>query len=191
MQNSNQQLADIPEEFYSFETGTPFTKCIECERKLLEEGCEYMIERAIRIYPGYQAQDVIFDYAICMECAQRIHSRLSKESLHKMQLYFSRINFAERIKRTDPNKLNELTARCMVKDKPRNECTEFQIYAHCVGDQVFLGNPPYMVSGEAIEELTALLSDSTKEELGGFFHKHFGPDPELFHQKSKHRLLLI
>ena len=79
---------EIPKEFYSFETKAPFEFCIECNKYLLDEGTEYLIEKAIKNYEGYEAQDVIFDYAICMECAEDMRNQISKESWESMMRYF-------------------------------------------------------------------------------------------------------
>lgn len=192
MEHHDPHLADIPAEFFSFETGQLFRHCIECDRNLLEDGCEYLIERAIRNYRGYRASDVIFDYAICMDCAQALHARLSRESLGRIQSYFSRnADLRAHLARTTPDELDRFTAQCLVKGKDRAECDEFQIYAHCRGNKLLLSNPPYMVCGQAIEELTELLSEATREELGGFFDKHFGPDPDLFASTPRKRRLVF
>ncbi|MFT6866373.1 MAG: hypothetical protein ACJA08_001204 [Cyclobacteriaceae bacterium] len=183
---------DIPKEFYSASTGIPFDRCIECDKYLLEENTEYLIEKAIKNYPGYKAQDTLFDYAICMDCAQAMHGKMSKESLENIQLYFTEnVDLKERSNKSQTEDLSTLTQKCMIKDTLRNESTEFQLYAHCVGGKVFMGNPPYLISGEAMEEVMTVLSKATKDELGGFFDKHFSPDPDFFESDPKRRLILI
>lgn len=183
---------DIPKEFYSASTGSPFDRCIECDKFLLDGKTEYLIEKAVKNYPGYQAQDTLFDYAICMTCAQAMHAKMSKESLEKMQQYFAdNVDLKERQKDSEIEDLGILTQKCMIKKTSRTESTEFQLYAHCVGDKVFMGNPPYLISGEAMEEVMELLSKATKDELGGFFEKHFSPDPDLFENDPNRRLILI
>mgnify|MGYP000507098918 CR=1 FL=1 len=78
----------IPKEFYSFETNSPFERCIECDKFLLDDDTEYIIEKAVKNYKGYPAKDVVFDYAICMDCADRMRKQISKESWEKMMQYF-------------------------------------------------------------------------------------------------------
>lgn len=191
MENDS-RYTEIPPEFYSFETRGLFTHCLECDRYLLEDDCDYIIERAIRNYPGFKATDVVFDYAICLDCAEAMHQKLSKESLEQMQLYFAEnVDLQSRTHKVDSQNLDSLTAKCMVKGKAKADCEEFQIYAHCRGKKLFLQTPPYMICGQAIEELTERLSKETKDQLGGFFDKHFGPDPCLFEKGPKRRLLLV
>lgn len=47
MSRSIDDLAPIPSAFYSFETGAPFTHCIECDKHLMD-GQPYLIEKAIK-----------------------------------------------------------------------------------------------------------------------------------------------
>ena len=77
----------IPEEFYSFNTGKPFERCIDCDKYLLD-GEPYMIEKAIRQYPGYSAKDIIFEYAMCVDCAERLKNEMSQESMASIQKFF-------------------------------------------------------------------------------------------------------
>ncbi len=50
----------VPKVFHSFATGMPFQQCKICEKNLLLDGTQYVIEKAIKRYPGYEAQDVMF-----------------------------------------------------------------------------------------------------------------------------------
>ncbi|MFY0600962.1 MAG: hypothetical protein JXR03_14905 [Cyclobacteriaceae bacterium] len=184
-------LREIPKEFYSASTGKLFDTCIECEKSLLEGETEYLIEKAIKNYPGYRAQDTLFDYAICMDCAKGLHAKMSKDSLATIQQYFAEnLDMQARIEDSKAEDLEPLTQKCMIKGLSRNETPEFQLYAHCVGDKVFMGNPPYMISFESMDEVMGLLSKATKDELGGFFNKHFSPDPDLF-EIDPTRLILV
>lgn len=185
-------LKEIPKEFYSATTGQPFENCIECEKSLLDGKTEYLIEKAIKNYPGYKAQDTLFDYAICMDCAKAMHTKMSKESLATIQQYFSEnLDMESRIKDSKTEDLGSLTQKCMIKGTARSETNEFQLYAHCIGDKIFMGNPPYLICAEVMEEVMGILSKSTKDELGGFFDKHFSPDPDLFEVNPSSRLILV
>ncbi|WP_258102937.1 hypothetical protein [Marinoscillum sp. MHG1-6] len=188
----NDRLKPIPREFYSASTGVLFAHCIECDKNLLDGDTEYLIEKAVKNYPGYDAQDTIFDYAICLSCAHQMHSKMSAESLNKIQDYFNEnIDFAHKQQLMEQGQAEMMTQTCMIKGTPRDGSSEFQLYAHCKGNQLVMGNPPYMISGEAMEEIIELLSESTKDELGGFFNKHFSPDPDLFENPTPKRLILV
>lgn len=179
----------IPSEFYSFETKAPFENCIECNRYLLDEDVEYLIEKAFKNYAGYDAKDVVFDYAICMPCAEKMRDDISKESMECMMNYFKEnLDVAKRLSRLDMDP-TEMFNSCLIKNKRVDDCREYQVFAHCVGKELNLKNPPYMISGEVMEELISLLSEKTIDEMNGFFKRHFSPDPSFFEPTPK--LILV
>ncbi len=170
---------NIPKEFYSFETEQPFDRCIECEKYLLDEDTEYIIEKAVKSYEGYSAKDVVFDYALCMDCAERMRNDISQDSWKQMMKYFQEnMDLQHRIEQYGRSPEAGLQS-CMIKKRSINDCNEYQIYAHCKGGKLNMENPPYMISGEVMEELLPLLSDKTIDEMNGFMNKHFSPDPSL------------
>ncbi len=178
----------IPKEFHSFENEGPFTHCLDCGRSLLEDDCEYVIEKAVRNYPGYTAKDVIFDYAMCMNCAMDVQKGMSVESQEKIQEYFQ--------SKVDPEKMNQSTddysasiSKCMISDKPADECTEYQIFAFCLGDQVHPAMKPYMISDDILDEIQELLSPETRDEFNKFYQKHFPTSPYV--NEPDPRLILI
>lgn len=181
---------EIPKEFYSFETNTPFERCIECNKYLLDADTEYIIEKAVKNYEGYTAKDIVFDYAICMDCADNMRKEISKESWESMMRYFQEnMNVASRLEMQDQSP-DENIKSCMVKKTNVDDCREYQIYAHCKGEKLNLENPPYMISGEVMEELLPLLSEKTIDEMNGFMNKHFSPDPSIM-EPVPPRLLLM
>lgn len=190
---NDENFQDIPQEFYSFETNKPFERCIECDKYLLDNE-PYVIEKAMKKYDGYSAMDTVFDYAICMSCAENMRKDLSKESLERMDNYFGKhFNFMN-MSRFDPDKdleMKECLSKCMVKDVSIEEVNEYQIYAFCQGNKLVKSVPPYMISSQAIDELLPLLSSQTTDFLNGFFNKHFGPDPELMEPTPKTKLVFI
>ena len=72
--------SDIPSVFRSTDTKKPFERCIQCNKYLLELDSEYLIEKAIKQYQGFEAKEVIFEYAVCMDCAEKMRQSLSAES---------------------------------------------------------------------------------------------------------------
>lgn len=176
----------VPPLFYSGETDQPFEKCIECER-VLDENCEYIIEKAIRTYEGFSAQNTVFDYAICTSCAQNIRESFSKESIQKIDGYFMKhgAKASHLIKKGGEFDLDSCLGKCIVKGVNKEEIHEYQIYAHCKGNNLHEMIPPYMVSELAIEDVMPLLSNETSDILNGFFDKHFSPDPSILNPLPK------
>lgn len=176
----------IPPLFFSFDSNDMFKKCIECERDL-DETCDYVIEKAVRTYPGYEAKDIIFDYALCLNCAMQIRESFSKKSIQALDQYFAQ-HATHRVVLVNEEgefDVDECVSSCMVKGTKAKDLTEYQIYAHCRGTELSAQIPPYMVSNDAIEEVIPLLSNETQDILNGFFNKHFSPDPSIMNPVPK------
>ena len=69
--------------------------------------------------------------------------------------------------------------RCLVKGTPISEMDEYQIFGHCDGKDLLFTLFPYAIGGEAIDEISLLLSNKTLGEIDGFMENHFGLPPEL------------
>lgn len=164
----------VPKEFWSFETGNPFQRCFMCDGDLCDEGCNYLIEKAVR------NDEVIFEYAICWLCRIELEKEFSEQSLRLIENYFNehvdieqrRVECLEKFG-TDYQKWIE---RCMIKHKPREECEEYQLYAWCVDRDLVFTGMPYMLSSECIDDIIELLSDETIGAINEFSDKVFGVD---------------
>ena len=193
MFDSNKKV-EIPTEFYSFSSKSRFEHCIECDKFLLDDEVDYFIEKAIKKYEGFSAHDVIFEYAICLECAEKMRKSMSKESLETLENYFlQNINPFKRLDLIESNseETTDWFNECLVSGKKLNEINEYQLFAQCKGSQLILGQMPYMISGEILEKVSELLSKETKDELDNFSRRHFGPPPELEEQLPFRRVLIV
>lgn len=176
------EYPDMPAVFKSHSSGQYFERCISCNIYLLEAGRQYFIEKAIRKYTGFQATDVIFEYAMCMECADKMRQELSTESLQKIQNYFAgKVDLFERYSQLSAKEKEpeSLLSHCIITGKPVEALEEYQVYAHCEGKSLLLSGMPYMISGEAMDEIADLLSEKTLGEIDRFIDENFGLPPEL------------
>ena len=140
----------IPKDFHSFESDAPFERCIQCNKYLLDDDTEYIIEKAVKNYERYEAKDVVFDYAICMDCAEEMRKEISKESWQSMMNYFQQnMDVHARLQMQNQSPTENLS-KCMIKNTHMDQCSEYQIYAHCRGNKLNMENPPYMISGEVM-----------------------------------------
>jgi hypothetical protein len=176
-------LVEIPKLFHSDATGMPFDHCIDCGVSLLGSGTHYFIEKAIKNYPKLGSTDTIVEYAICYNCYMEVQKSLSRESLSRIETYFlENVNLYARMKEVlsdaDSNPEKWLS-KCIVKGIERKTASEYQIMCECTGRQMHLSLAPYMVSVEAMNEITDLLSAQTLDALNGFYHDHLGLPPEL------------
>lgn len=172
---------EIPSEFWSDLTHQPFENCISCEKYLLEEGTEYMIEKAMQSSGIEGVVSTIFEYAICLECASQLRSQLSKESLKNIDdFYAKRTNLDERRGRlmTNPSQVGEWIRHCIVDNRPYELGEEYQIYGQCIGKNFLYFDMPFMISGRAVEEIVGLISDKTMDELNNFKNNLTAGPPE-------------
>ena len=168
----NQSLVDIPKVFFSDLTGAPIKSCISCECDLIGTNVPYLIEKALKPYNGYQSFSTVFEYAICMSCAEAMKGTISTLSMKRINQYFvENIDFEKRrriILESESTDYQTRLNNCMVKGLDAKEVGELQIYAQCVGDRMVSGEFPYMVSGVALDEVVNLLSPKSIDDLDRF-----------------------
>lgn len=173
----------VPKTFHSFATGKPFDRCVVCGKHLLENGTQYVIEKAVKKYPGFGVQDVIYEYAMCIGCCTRMRETLSGESLVVIDRYFdNRVNLVERRRRmlqTAGLNLDAWLGQCLLTGTPQEDLAEYQLYAHCDGPDLLFSYLPYMISARVLSDLSDLISAETKDVLDDFIDEHFGLPPEL------------
>ncbi|ALI99579.1 hypothetical protein [Rufibacter tibetensis] len=189
------EFEPLPPELYCVASGQPFHSCITCECDLLQDGVSYVLEKAVRFYPVDQVYDVAFEYAMCLNCAHRLRQELSPDSRSNIDAYFSQnVDMVARrealLSLPNPLRLDNWLSHCMITGTPREACKEYQIYAQCYGKDLLYTYMPYMISGEALEEIQDLISPHTRQILDDFMDTHFGLPPEL-RAMLQDRLILI
>jgi len=170
----------IPKIFYSDLTDQPLTNCVTCDRNLIEKHEPYIIEKAFRYYQEYDIHNTIFEYIMCIPCAQKMNASMSKESLEKIQTYFGQLDMIGRKQKLIDEHGTDLDGwidQCLIKETPRANMEEYQICAQCIGDQLVFDVLPYMLSHEASNEIVELLSAQTLEEYDRFVDDNFGLPP--------------
>ena len=177
------EYSEIPKVFYSTETGRPFSRCVSCEKHLLTTGEQYVIEKAIRNYQKFKTNDTIFEYAMCVDCYAKIQKSFSVSSKQAVENYFlQNVNFAQRRTRLleEGNlRLDEWISHCIVKETPVQDLDEYQILCQCHGDKMLFTYLPFMIGGDATDEIVQLLSNETLGEIDGLRDDFFGLSPEL------------
>ncbi len=186
---------EIPKRFYSDATGGLFETCVHCHRNLLNPKKQYVIEKVIKLYEEVDSTDTIFEYAICIDCYQELRSSLSKESMERMGEYLNRNTDLEgrrnRLMESGNLDIDAWISNCIVKDKPMHTCREFQVMCECFGDQMLFTMMPYMISDDALEEMSMLLSDETQGFFDDFRKTHLGPPPEVSELLKPSRVILL
>lgn len=176
----------IPATFHSFEQEGPFRHCQICRQDLVQERLLYAIEKV------YRGEEVILEHAICVGCMQAMQERYSEDSLAAIEQYQSQIDL-ETIREhyLAGNELDASLGRCAVKGHSRADLEHYHLYAFCEGDNLFLVQPPFMISGEAVEEMQELLSPETRDEMDRYTRDHLNTFPDLDKILNGPRTLLI
>jgi len=185
----------IPQIFKPHNSQEAFSNCMICNKYLLVNGVQYLIEKMIKKYKGYQVQDVIFEYAICLECAVSMRKTLSEESLQRIEQYMiGRIDYECRFRLLEAEgepDINNWLSRCLIKGTSVEDLSEYQIIGAFEGEQMILSDTPYLISGEVSEELQELLSQKTKDELDNFRNTYLGPSPEFEDLLKQKKLIFL
>ena len=176
----------IPPTFYAEDTEAPFEACLACERPLREGPVDYVIEKGYRAFEDYDVEETVFGYALCLRCHASLSLSFSASSKRRCQSYLeAHVDLrgrSEALMDAAPSPPERWTRRCIVHGTPRAELQEYQLLAHCRGDELLLTHLPLLIGGPAVEALTQRLSNETLDELGGFRDEHFGVPPELQRQ---------
>lgn len=181
-------LMSLPEEFQCTGTGKPFQDCMICSDPLIESGKPYLIEKAVRHHREFGVDDIVFEYALCIECALEMQEKISPESREQIDNYFrgSKLDPTREENEFEPAEPRD-TKSCAVTGKNKSDCDHYQIFAFCQGNSLLQGQPPYMLSGDILMELQELLSEKTRDEFHDFTETYLGPSPEfedLFRPKT-------
>lgn len=186
---------EIPRQFHSDAESKPFDHCLVCNKYLLKDGTTYMIEKAFKTYKGYDFYSTVSEYAICMNCYLKMQEKLSEESKMNLQSYYSK-TISE--KAADPvliNRsefdLNQWLSKCFFKGNNIKEMSEYQVVAQFDGSKMILTMPPLVIGETALNEMSALLSDKTIDEMNGFRDKYLGPPPDIEELVYGKRILML
>ncbi len=174
---------DIPHEFFSEATGQPFEHCNVCGKYLLAPNTYYGIEKAVKRYPKFNHRDVIFEYAICVECQMDMQEKLSTESKQRIRQFMQqRIGLQGRMRafyKKEDFALDSWTGTCAVTHTPVAELTEYQTMALFNGNQMVYDVYPMTLGMEALDEMVGLLSNHSLDVLNGFKDDITGMPPDL------------
>lgn len=186
---------EIPERFYSDSQGKPFENCLICNKYLLKDGVSYVVEKALKTYHDYDFYSTVYEYAICSDCHMKMQDKMSEESKLNLQSYYSN-TLAHKSKEPiliniNDFDLNEWLSKCFFKGSPVKDMKEYQLVAQFDGKKMVLNTPPLVIGPEALNEMSALLSNKTIDEMNGFRDKFLGPPPDIEELIYGKRLILL
>ncbi len=171
-------LSDIPPIFYPFDSHEPFTACKVCGLDLLLGTTDYFIEKAFKNNIEYQVSDVVFEYAICSPCAHSLQSSISEASQKSMAEYFQQqeafLAKMEAFQQGKGESIATVLTKCSITNQPVSQLSDYMIYGHFRGNKMVTSTMPNVVSGQVMDELSALLSNETLGAMNDFKDQYFG-----------------
>jgi hypothetical protein len=157
----------IPSFFNNYDTGAPFTKCTFCDAAL-DAKSKYAIEKMINQNIALQSREIVYEYALCWNCATTMGSQLSNDSKEAIQELYK--EHSETVTRkldylhgTEKYSLESWLERCSLTGKEIRLCSEFSVSGIVEGGNLVYEQSPIVVSDEFMHKLQQVLSKETKE----------------------------
>jgi uncharacterized protein with PIN domain len=153
-------LAPLDPVFHSFLLDGPFEECLACSCKL--EDTTYLIHK------NWVGTEVVFEYAMCYKCGEKLHSEMSKESMIQVTEFLE-----------DNRKLEGTYDGCNCCERPLSECKEYSLNAVCVGLKMDSMHYPAMICGDCNMQIQETLSQQTRDRRDRFVGEHFDCPPSI------------
>lgn len=186
---------EIPKRFYSDSAGEPFKQCQVCGRSLHAPGVTYVVEKAMKNYPGYDFCSTVYELAICLDCHQKVQQGMSEESVKNLQLYYQSVMEKKGQHQVFIDmrtfNLDDWFSTCFFKGSEISKMSEYQMVAQFEGDKMLMTTPPLIIGSEAMNEMSSLLSDKTIDDMNDFRNRFMGPSPEIEELIYGKKLLLL
>ncbi len=80
---------------------------------------------------------------------------------------------------------------CIVKNKSIDEVDEFLIVANCQKDRLFFDSTPFMICGEAMDEMANLLSEQSLDIINNRTRDIVGLPPGFSETLKSRRIIVI
>ena len=144
----------IPRELWSEHDEAPFKTCSDCGSALEERGTLYVIGKA------WRDAEVVFEFALCMQCGLALFSQYSEESKQNLAAYFVPLPGVE------PGGL----VACFRCGRSGDSIAEERsIEAVAFGSA--LADEPILVCGPCTDGAEKVLSKKTKEAFDDFVRR--------------------
>lgn len=158
-----EELPPIPRELYSEYEERPFLCCTRCGETLAD------FEEGFKISKVIKNGEVIFEYALCFHCLERMMEESSEESRERL-MKFQNERMREGISGFDECALCENTREALASP-------EYALVAGCQGDSVL---ESHLICIHCMEEMSELVSKKTRDSWNRFVEENFPGVPADF-----------
>jgi hypothetical protein len=149
------ELPPVPEELHSAYEEGPFRKCVACDADLTGPEAIYQIQKT------WKNDDVIFELAVCAECANKAAQDFSQESFERIQeflltRYQPSFDFGE----------CHFCRQRLDGDEP----AEYEMGGYCRGGRLL--RPVVVICTKCSEKSQENLSEQTRKAWGDFVDRN-------------------
>jgi hypothetical protein len=165
----------IPPVFYSFAEEGPFRRCVACDKDVVRDDDVYVVQKT------YANGEVVFEYALCAECHDRVFGEMSKTSMANIRTFFTdRVDLDARRLRLQPGPdrtIDQWIGACATCGIDRDECEGYSIAAACGGEDILFHHLPLLVCQACELKMQDVLSTKTREIGEDFVEAYFDGPP--------------
>lgn len=142
----------------------------------LQEAGMYIVNKS------YVREECVFEYAMCMECREDLHSQLSEKS--RVAMFDFIHDHADMEKREEELGAHSETevylAHCITCGAQQETANSYSIGAIFVGDDLIKGMFPMLICGSCEEKINETISEETRDTWDKFIGENFpGPPSEV------------
>lgn len=161
--------------FYSYETGKPFTHCCDCACKLNDADMHI-------INQSFVGDECVFEFAMCLDCRERLNDQFSEES--KVSMFDFMHDHADMEARQQALGQDSATEayieNCLTCGKARDSAKTFTLGAMFSRNTLIKGPFPLLICDDCENKLAETISDETRNFWEDYVTEHFpGPPSEV------------
>jgi hypothetical protein len=173
----------LPPFFHNYETGEPFSHCLVCDKDLSKVD-KYAVEKVLKQNRNMTSPEIIYEYAICMDCAGNMQEEISEESMRSIQDLFEQHSFnalmkLEYLHGTDKYDIKAWTERCSFTGKETRLCSEFSVSGIIENGRLVFEHAPMVISDDFMEMIQDSLSKKTRDYFDDFRDSYFDLPPDI------------
>lgn len=173
----------IPSFFFKYDTEVPFEYCSFCEGSLARFD-KYAVEKVFRQHRSVGTSEIVYEYAVCWECAGGIGEEVSEESMRAISELFRQhgenvLMKTEHLHNLELYNIDSWIERCSLTGKEIRLCEEYAVSGVIENDRLVYELSPMVVSDEFMERLQSVLSKETKDKFDGLRDKVLDGSPSI------------
>lgn len=166
------QQIPIPRLFQSVYCEDLFAECSGCQCDLLTDHVPYAVAKHIVV------AEPVFEMALCLTCVAAMQSLETRERISE---FVRNLQLQKPPIETTNFTWEDGLRACLLCDKPREKCRRYQILGVCIQRELIVVPPPtpspYLMCEDCNEQLTALLSQETKDNWDRFMEQQHDDPP--------------